>query len=325
LTTKENIDELIGKFLSGEASPEEAMLLEDWKEESAGNLQYFEDCKKVFEAAAGIQSPDIDVQSAWEKVSTEAGIGGKVKQLYPKTKYLSIAAMLLLVVGIAFAFLYYFNSTDVTPISYKTANEARSITLADQSAITLAPNSELSFSQAYGKTTRTLRLKGAAYFEVKHNEGIPFIVDAGDVYIKDVGTKFDIRMSKDTDTVYVRVDEGIVLLFDSAGSELTIKASEKAVYVRSTKKIVKAEEAQEVKLPVLNFANAELADVVAALEKEYGIKIRIENMDLYTCRITTQFNKEPIETVLAIITETLGVTYIKTPTGYLIKGNKCNN
>ena len=37
MKTIHDIDALIGKYILGEASPEEAMLLEDWKAESPEN------------------------------------------------------------------------------------------------------------------------------------------------------------------------------------------------------------------------------------------------------------------------------------------------
>jgi ferric-dicitrate binding protein FerR (iron transport regulator) len=323
--TKENIDELIGKYLAGEASPVEAMLLEDWKEESVANLHYFEDCRKIFEGQETRQGV-VNVEAAWAKVAEASGIEGKVVPLQHKRRYWTIAAAILVLLGVGTAIRFYF-FTEALPeiLRVETGNQISTLTMKDESVIRLAAHSNISYSKDFGKTNRKIRLKGEAYFEVKHSEELPFIVDAGNVYIKDIGTKFDIRMSKDTDTVYVKVDEGVVLLFDSTGSELLIKATEKAVYVKSTKKITKITEPQEVKLPVLHFTNARLADIALELEKKYELTVEIDNKVLYDCRITTQFNGEPIETVLDIITGTLGLSYEKTPSGYLIKGTQCNN
>jgi ferric-dicitrate binding protein FerR (iron transport regulator) len=322
--TKENIDELIGKYLAGEASPEEAMMLEDWKEESAANLRYFEDCTNIFVGKPASRN-EVNVEAAWSKVAEASGIEAKVRPLKRQRSYWAVAAALLLVLGIGVAIRYFFNETPPEILSVETGNQTGTITMDDESVIRLAAHSNISYSKDFGKTDRRIRLKGEAYFEVKHSEELPFIVDAGNVYIKDIGTKFDIRMSKDTDTVYVKVDEGVVLLFDSTGSELLIKATEKAVYVKSTKKIEKITEQRDLKLPMLNFANARLADIVLDLEKKYELTVELDNKALYDCRITTRFNGEPIETVLTIITETLGLTYEKTPSGYLIKGTQCNN
>ncbi len=157
-----------------------------------------------------------------------------------------------------------------------------------------------------------------------HEETLPFIVDAGDVFIRDIGTKFSIRSSVDTDSVFVRVDEGVVLLFDSLGSTLEIKATEKAVYIRSIKKIIAEQTITNSSVSSsLHFMNASLTDVILKLTGLYHTDILLENEQLGNCKITTQFNKENLEIVLGVITETLGLSYEKTSSGYLIKGQSC--
>lgn len=324
LINKEDIDEVISRYLSGEASPEEAMFLDDWKEESPNNLSYFESCRKLFELTTGTSFLAADEQKAWNKISVLIDKEAIVKPLRTTRIYLRVAAALVVFLGIGFAIKLYFNEESPRLMVYKATTEEKKISLSDDSQITIAANSELSYDSDFGKTNRNIRLSGAAYFEVKHSEQIPFIIDAGDVYIKDIGTKFDVRSSKDTDTIYVKVDEGIVLLFDSAGTELLIKATEKAVYIRSTKKIIKEEKIEPEELPELNFNARKLGSVILELKEKYHINIWIENSEINNCLITTQFNKEPLETVLGVITETLGLTYQKTDQGYVIKGKKCD-
>ena len=61
------MDALIGKFLSGEANPDEAMLLEDWIAESDENKRHFEQSAKAF----GLVEKAISTDHAWEKVQGE--------------------------------------------------------------------------------------------------------------------------------------------------------------------------------------------------------------------------------------------------------------
>jgi ferric-dicitrate binding protein FerR (iron transport regulator) len=196
------------------------------------------------------------------------------------------------------------------------------VQLTDGTVISISPNSNLVVDKGFGKKNRTLHLKGAADFSVVHQEKLPFIVDAGDVFIKDIGTKFSIKSSADTDTVYVRVDEGVVLLFDSLGSSLEIKATGKALYIRSIKKIVSEVTEKKISAAV-QFSNSSLEEVILKLNSIYDTEITVENVQLNKCTITTQFDKENLETVLGIITETLGLSYEKTSSGYLIKGQSC--
>ena len=320
MENKDNIDELISKFLSGEASPDEAMLLEDWKNENFNNSEYYKQCVRLFSNESTNQIKAIDTQKAWNTIKQTIDADQKIKPLFNNT-LLKIAASFILLIGLGLV-INYIIKKDKQEISYSTQNETLTISLSDESVITLSPESNVILDKNFGETNRTLHLKGDAYFSVVHQEEVPFIVDAGGVFIKDIGTKFSIKSSADTDTVYVHVDEGIVLLFDSLGSSIEIKATENALYIKSTKTIIDSK-TLEIKSSQLTFSNTSLADIVIKLNELYHTSIVIENSTLKMCSITAQFNGENLETIMGVIVETLGLKYEKTATGYLIKGQSC--
>jgi transmembrane sensor len=319
----ENIDDLLGKFFSGEASPEEAMLLDDWKNETAENLRHYKNSEKLF-ALLHQEHAAVEPNTAlaWKKVKQK--IEAPVKEI-PIRKipyYWLAAAGITLIIGLGVLLTYVIKEDKQQEIVYVTKKEVKEIKLADGSNIAISPNSNLKVDKNFGKKNRMLHLKGEAAFSVVHREELPFIVDAGNVFIKDIGTKFVVKSSADTDTVYVKVDEGVVLLFDSLGSSLEIKATEQAVYIRSIRKIVSGAGIHKVNSNV-QFLQASLNEVIIQLNSIYNTNIALENNTLGNCTITTQFNQESLETVLGVITETLGLSYEKTPTGYLIKGQSC--
>lgn len=326
MINKEHIDELISKFLSGEATPEEAMLLEDWKEESAENRARYSQSEKMFallhnHAAAS----EPDTEKAWQQV--KPGLDkNKIRTLYPKTTFTRIAAALLFLLGIGTALVLVFNTGTKEAMIYTADKTAKEVKLSDGTEVTVFPNSSLIADKEFGTKNRLLHLKGNATFSVVHDEAIPFVIDAGNVFIKDIGTRFTVRSSLDTDTVYVKVDEGIVLLFDSLGSAIEIKATERALYIRSGKQIVKGGESAGIKQSTaISFSNERLGDVVAKLNTTYNTNILLENASLRDCTITTRFDKENLDTIMMILTETLGLTYEKTSTGYIIKGRTCHS
>lgn len=66
--------------------------------------------------------------------------------------------------------------------------EVRSLRLADGSRVTLAPQSAVAIGDR-----RVRLLRGAAYFDVRHDGVHPFRVLAGDVLATDLGTAFEVR------------------------------------------------------------------------------------------------------------------------------------
>lgn len=320
----ENIDNLISKFLSGNALPEEAMLLEDWKNEDPTNQLYFSDCENIFKTNKNQSiNENIDDAKAWVKITQAINKEASVMPLHTnKLTYLRIAASLVLIIGIG-AFIGYMLNKDIPQeLSYTTTNKTQFVKLNDSTEINILENSKIVVDQNFGIKNRIVHLKGNADFTVTHKDELPFIVDAGNFFIKDIGTKFNVRVSLDTDTVYVSVDEGVVLLFDSLGAELEIKASGKAIYIHSKKQLINTTEIK-TNNTILKFNNTTLREVILTLNSAYKTNIVLQNAQLNDCTITTMFTSEDIDTIITVITETLGLNFEKTTSGYLIKGKKC--
>lgn len=320
----ENIDNLISKFLSGNALPEEAMLLEDWKKEDPTNQLYFSDCENIFKTNKNKSKiENIDDAKAWVKITQAINKEASIKPLYTnKLSYLGTVASLVLIIGIG-AFIGYMLNKDIPQeLSYTTANKTQFVKLNDSTEINILENSKIVVDQNFGIKNRIVHLNGNADFTVIHKDELPFIVDAGNFFIKDIGTKFSVRVSLDTDTVYVSVEEGVVLLFDSLGAELEIKASDKAIYIHSTKQLLNVAEIG-IKETTLKFNHSTLNEVVFKLNSTFKTNIVLQNNNLNDCVITTEFIGEDLDTIITVITETLGLSFEKTTSGYLIKGNKC--
>ncbi|CAM3142190.1 hypothetical protein CFR75_15705 [Komagataeibacter xylinus] len=80
--------------------------------------------------------------------------------------------------------------------------EQRTITLADGSAIRLAPSAAVAIR--YTGTQRAITLlRGEALFSVRHDPARPFTVTAGPVRTTDIGTTFDIRHEDQGATIAV--------------------------------------------------------------------------------------------------------------------------
>jgi len=311
------IEELIGKFLCGDASPEEAMRLEDWLKESPENELYFEKSASIL----GLKIPVVSEDKAWETVSSKVSQTPVRKLRFGWIS--SVAAILIISVG-----MYFWMSSDNSRL-YSAGDAERSLKLDDGTKIKLASNSSVELNGEYGKKNRFLDLKGSAYFSVKHSEKLPFVINTGPIHIKDLGTKFDVKSTEDT--IFVRVDEGVVMIYDNKGMKMTLKANESAHYVISSGKLeIDVKTATSATLgdrfskATILLDDQRLEDAVTILNQSYNVDIRIENPALNNCRITTEFLNEDLETVLDIIGQTLEVRIEKIENVYWIKGTSCN-
>jgi transmembrane sensor len=93
------------------------------------------------------------------------------------------------------------------PVQYATEGQVKTITLEDGSNIRLDVASRIAVS--LGKKRRSVELlEGRAVFDVAHDAARPFVVQAGDGSITDVGTRFQVQ--REGDDVVVTLAKGIV-------------------------------------------------------------------------------------------------------------------
>ena len=244
MTSDFEIDNLVSKFLSGEATPEEAMLLEDWKAESLANKSYFDRSATVFEISDFINQNETKL-NAWGKIRTAIDKYENLKKINVQRWRFSIAASVVLLITIGFLVNYTLNKSTNTVV-YNTKELPKQIRLTDASEIIIAPNSTVAINKNFGKSNRNITLKGSAFFSVKHDSVKPLIINMNRFYVKDLGTKFNIITSGNADTIYVSVLEGKVFVYDDYGSFANLIANERIKYIKSTKKLEAYKNRQEV-------------------------------------------------------------------------------
>ncbi|MBK9255139.1 MAG: FecR domain-containing protein [Saprospiraceae bacterium] len=305
-----SMDDLISKYLCGEATPDEAIKLEEWKQISKENQLYFDNMQQAFLMVSNVEWSAPDKKAAWQKFNAKPKPSTKIGWMY------GLAAAL--VVGLLSVFFLMKN--DKRPLELIANATAVTQSLSDQSEVTLQANSKISYEDGFGTEHRKLKLSGKGKFTVTHNDNLPFIIESNGVFIEDLGTVFSVESVPDSDTVYVVVNEGIVRLYDEYGSEIIIKAGEKAWYIRSQKNIITDLETKVLKF---DFKNTRLAEVIALIEETYLVNIKLDPAAIGECKITTQFFDEEVATIITVIAETLGFKYEYQDHHYKITGKPC--
>jgi transmembrane sensor len=304
------MDDLISKYLCGEATPDEAMQLEDWKQNSTENQLYFDNMQQAFLMVSNVEWSSPDKKTAWQKFNAKPKPSAKMGWMY------GLAAVL--VVGLLS--VVFLMKQDKMPVELIANETAVTRSLSDQSEVTLQANSKISYEDGFGTKHRQLKLSGKGKFSVTHNEKLPFIIESNGVFMEDLGTVFSVESMPESDTVYVVVNEGIVRLYDEHGSEIIIKAGEKAWYIRSQKTIITDLETKVLKF---DFKDTRLVEVVDLLEKTYEIDVQLSPESIGECKITTQFFDEEVATIITVIAETLGFKYEYQDHNYKITGKPC--
>ena len=325
----EHIDELIALCLAGEATETQVAELDQWRAADPLHEQYFTQCAAVFGVQAENDTAAYDIDAAWTKVKAEIS-EAKVLEMKPqpvttdwKTAF-RIAAILAVIAGITW-WLNVLNEYSEPVKITASANIVRD-TLPDGSSVTLNRYASLTTKSSFGKNNRTLELKGEAYFNVRHDDELPFIIEANGVFIKDIGTAFNVDASGDSSYVEVIVEEGEVYFYLEGQEGLHLTKGQGAIYHSQTHTITRLENINSTRTAyttgILRFNNTKLNDAALAISGLYGVLIDVDPA-IANCNITVTFNKEDLETVLNVICETLGIQYERIDNHIQLKGSVC--
>jgi ferric-dicitrate binding protein FerR (iron transport regulator) len=321
----DSVKELIVKYLAGETSVAEAQELQSWIAKAPDNERQFVEFKKMFEVAQKHyphqpkEINDINIDDEWNhflstvnKNSEEENIRRINHGDQPSRLWFRIAASLLLLVASGVAIIY-FNSKD-NGSHFHTANNTLNVSLPDGSTVTLNRNSDLSFSDEFGKDKRTVSLKGEAFFNVEHNPQKPFVIEIRDATVEVVGTSFNVRAYDSLNDIEVIVKTGVVRFSRAdAKDEVKLTAGEKGIYKKESKRLTSVVN-EDLNFLSWNtrkiiFNEAALSTVVETLNKTYGVHITIATVSSPTCVVTVTFDHQTLDAVLHVLETTLNLTY----------------
>jgi transmembrane sensor len=234
-------DELLVKYLAGEADADERAEAELWIEAGAENRKYYEHFKLLWDESQKLaHSSVIDEDVAWnhfrERIQKEYITTTKPKI---NIQWLKVAAVFLLVSAAALWMPYFLTrkddtrytsaadtNTPVTILKSFTTDNTRVDTLPDGSVITLNKNTRLDYPAAFTGHTRNVQLNGEAFFNVKHDPDKPFVIKVNDVSITVLGTSFNVN-SRDGKTEVI-VETGMVSV-QKNDEKVTLHAGEKTI------------------------------------------------------------------------------------------------
>lgn len=317
-------DSLLAKFLAGEATPEEAIVVGTWIDDSDENKLYYRQFEKIWFLNRDVHAaPSKDI--SWADLNSKLKTSRKISSGYG---ILKVAATIVLVISamvVAYLFRVPINKKTVTWHAKQTSNEVANLNLPDGSAVTVNRNSMIQWPENSDDTIREVRLKGEAFFDVSHHPERPFVVSTDEVKIKVLGTAFNVSNSS-LGNIETEVIRGKVMMFTSQ-NQIIIEAGMTGVYDKSSKqlRLLKRQNENGVAYAthVLTFKSVSLKEVCQHLGKTYGVQFHFENNAVERCTLTSAYSNKSLSFIMDVISESLGITYqIKGNTVY-ISGDGC--
>ena len=327
----DEIYELIAKSLTDKLSDDELKSLEEWKLSREINLQEYKDIVTLWTQSGSLRLPEsIDLIRARNVIYGKANIhSGKKRWIN-----LAIQAVAVLVLSLIFSGIYsYLNlgrEPQVAGVNAPVFQEIKAafgtqtkVALSDGTVVYLNSGSKLIFPQTFSnQKLRNVKLEGEGYFEVAKNIDQPFVVEANNLRIKVLGTKFNVDAYTDNSLVSVALVEGHVEL-QSGSADKNINPMQLAPHQVATldgakQTLVKADVADLNKYTAwingrIVFFGDPIQTVVKKLSKWYNVDVVIADKKLEKYQFTGTFINEPVEQVLNILSMTSQMTYTIEP------------
>ena len=166
---------------------------------------------------------------------------------------------------------------------------------------------------------RDVFITGEAYFDVAKDESHPFVVHAGQMKVKVLGTKFNVTHYSENKNIKTVLVEGSVELFSSGTKTTNMKASTilEPGFKAEWNKLDHQVEIENVDTRVytawidgkLIFRNTSFNKITKTLERRYNVVIENHNKDLDAQLFDATFDVETINEILETFSKSYAIEY----------------
>jgi len=309
-------EELI-RYITGEASAEEAERVREWIAQDAENRREFYRLKNIY-VLAGESGKEIDLASEYQALR---------KRMEPAAGRIVVFRRIMQYAAVAFiaalATWWWGGREKAEPSGFLlTYNEIivpkgqiSEYVFADGTHVWLNSDSRLRFPVNAGLTNREVNLEGEAYFDVARNEKKPFIVHTGGIDIHVLGTSFNVQSYPDMDQTETTLVEGSLEIHNQNREVLaTLNPGEQLTYTRSSQSAalnkVDTNPYQAWRDGKLIFRDKSLGEIAGNLERWYNVTLVFTDEKIKNYRFTgTILKYKPFDQILQAIRLTTPIRY----------------
>jgi transmembrane sensor len=315
--------DMLARFVAGESSVDEISHVTQWLDANPAERALLE---RLTEVTAATSAPDVDVEAALERVHARMDQAAtlSIAERPARRSWRPMASIALFAAAAAIGFLVVSKrtagsfrdkaATTVASRTYMTSYGQRdSIDLGDGSRVVLGPDSRLTVSGGFGTKSRSVELRGDAYFDVRHDSANPFAVRVGSALIQDVGTTFTVE-SDDANATVVTVVTGSVRLRtvqSAASAGVVLAAGERGSIDDAGRTSMERSPSPDDDVAwtrgELVFRDALFSRVAAEVHRWYGVQLHVDDPSLLSRHVTTTlFTNQSADEVLHILELSLG-------------------
>lgn len=309
-----NIDHIIWLVLTDNADDKQKNHLNQWLDQSVENKKLFELIQNHWQGRT--EEPVlINEEEVFDRI-WQKGIekpNGRFTKVIPTLIKIAASFLLLFVFGY-FIVVEKESSgheqlevvTNHLIIKENPAGQKSKLFLPDGTIVWLNAESSVQYLEEFTDTSRMVKLKGEAYFEVARDSIRPFIVQSEMVFTEAIGTSFNINSFAENRDIEVNLIAGKVKVKNVKSKErICLEPGEAVSFNRKNKTTQQYKfELDKVtgwKNGVLIFEDASFTEVIQTLKRWYGIAVEIEGVPAQDWQFSGRFNNDYLSNVMEVL------------------------
>lgn len=204
--------------------------------------------------------------------------------------------------------------------------------LPDGTSVWMHSDATITYPRTFNKKERDVAFTGEGFFDVAHDPKHPFLVHSGDMDIKVLGTKFNVKADARKKIFEISVVSGSVAVTAMNNKEhkqaVILKPKQQAFFEtisgRLTASAVPEQVKKEIYEPVtISFDGTDLKTVTEQLDKRFDVQIHLVNKGMNNCRLTADFEQQPLPVILNMLCTSLDAAYTMSGKIILVEGPSC--
>lgn len=313
-------DELLFKYVSGQADLNEALEVQQWTSESEERRKELARLKNIW-VLAGLENEiapertEKEIERIWNIIK-QLNIKEEKKAI--RLRFLKYAATLLIAISLSGTIGYFISYTsfhspsDFTEIIVP-RGERSTVVLPDGSTVQLNSDSRLRFIPSFNSGKRKVYLQGEGFFKVKHDKTRPFIVEAANLQIEVLGTSFNVSNYSNDQLITAFLQTGKVKISNNNQTSAFLSLSEAFSYNKTT------HESKKIRLPdqritdwtkgILTINGETIGELSKKLERRFNVRILFGDNKVKGNVYTGSIKDEDIITVMEALKFASSIKY----------------
>lgn len=292
--------ELLNKYIAGDATPEEKEEVARWLDTDKKNMKEFLALRKLYDISIWQQE---QTPVAKDKLS----LGNKRWTL--RSASLELAKVTAIFI-LAFTSVYSFlinedNDSAKMQTIFVPPGQRAELTLTDGTKVWLNAKTTFTFPDKFTANNRRVTLDGEGYFDVTKNPEKPFIVNTERYDIKVMGTEFNVTAYSGSSVFETSLLKGAVEVFSPAKDTKVSLEPHMRTYEENgilKKDTIEHENYFLWKEGLICFYDEPVDKMIKKLQLYYDVKIDVQNKTLLNNRYSGKFRtKDGVEHVLKVL------------------------